>query len=71
MLAAGWAACDDCHWIIALDERDVLAERGAQIFQGTRFPEEVVRKLVADTQRLFWDNHTGPPRLEEWATPSK
>jgi hypothetical protein len=63
MLTGGWGACDACHELIESGDRNGLAERGARVFQG--LPEGVVKQVVVDTQKLFWDNRTGPPRLDE------
>jgi len=51
------------HALIELGDRDGLAERGALIFRGLRVAS--VKKVVLDTQRLFWDNRTGEPTLND------
>jgi hypothetical protein len=63
MLTGGWGACDACHALIERDDRNGLAEQGARIFRG--LPEDTVKKAVVNTQKLFWDNRTGEPHLDE------
>lgn len=63
MLTGGWAACDACHGLIERGDRNRLAERGARVFRG--ISEAIAKQVVVDTQKLFWDNRTGDPRLDE------
>lgn len=63
MLTGGWGACDACHALIEHGDRNRLAERGARVFRGVS--EALAKEVVVNTQKLFWDNRTGDPQLDE------
>lgn len=59
--ADDWAACDECHALIARADRDALLERSVETYGSSPIPRATLRQIIRQIHDNFWAAREGAP----------